>query len=284
VLQVDPTVNSYGSGPDCYKVDGGKLAPSKHVIDRIGAALGVTWDPVASGRTDDRTQLYYWTYRAVGHYRQYDGSAVTIQNEYEWDCREDSPRIEELREKAAGDKAKLAKLDGNIRQMRKFGLARAVTGARLRALSDVGFKRSYTPEELAKPFVIARVHFDGRTDDPEERKIFAAQTAASFLGGMQAMYPAARALPAPASASASARHDEEPLDVDGYTEPGEDLDDDEQEPERVFLMPDGPSKGKPITEATDYDLKCTVLMLRQDKAEPELCDAIVDELARREKY
>lgn len=271
VLRVDTSVDQYGAGPDVYRVDGGKLALSRHVIDRIGAACGVSWDPVASARTDDRSSARYWSYRAVGTYRQYDGTPATIQNEYEWDVRDDSPRVEEMEEKATGNDYKTQKLKGNIRQMRKFGLQRAVTGARLRAMADIGFKRAYTPQELQRPFAIARLHFDGNTADPVLQHAFAVQTAAAMLGSAQMLYgdrPTPNALAADPSDEVTVGGDP----PGECREVGEDVDDGP-----VYQLPGGPREGQSIHEAEERELSYWV-----DAADDEdLRSAIADEMRRR---
>lgn len=243
------------SPSECFKING-KLVLPRNALDRIGAAAGVSWDPAASGRTDDGSRLYVWSYRAVGHYRQYDGSLVTIQNEYEFDVSDGSPRAQE------------AKDARDLRTMRKFGLGRAVTGARLRALADIGIRRAYEQGELERPFVVAKVHFDGQTSDPEERRIFAATTAAAMLGGTQSLYgrPPATALPPPAAA--------EDL-PEGYTTPGEALDaEPEPEPAPTFVIPGGKAKGTPIGDADDSALRYWLGETEDD----ELRQAIQDQL------
>lgn len=186
VIYVDSSVDSTGNGADVYKVDGGKLALQKHVLDRIGGGLGIKWKARESGRTDDRSDPHYCSYRMVGEYRTFDGQLIPLHGEYEFDLREGSERAREATAK-------------NLRQMRKFILQRAETGARCRAISSVGVKRAYRREELDNPFVIAKLHFDGHTDDPALKPLMAQEVARAMLGtsGTQALYPAAApALPA----------------------------------------------------------------------------------------
>lgn len=268
VIRVNPYVDNYGSGPDCYKVTGGKLALSKHKIDQIGAAVGVSWDPHSSGRTDDGTRPGYWSYRAVGVYRQYDGNAAMIQNEYEWDVTNDSPRIEEMRWKAEGDKKKMGELESNIRQLRKFGLARAVTGARLRALCDIGFKRAYTVLELQKPFAVARLHYTGRTGDVVLDRQLALQTAAAHTGATSMMYGGGQPVASPALQLPAMGEDPNA----DYREAGEEL---EEDP--VYRIPDGKHKGMSI-----HDADVVTLQYWGAECEDEdLSSAIATELHKR---
>ena len=271
VLRVDPDPDK----GDVYPVDGGKLALSKVVLDRLGAAVGVTWDPRESKRTDDGTQPHYWIYKAAGSYRQYDGSLTGIQDEYEFDVRDDSIRAGE----ASSDKA--------LRTLRKFGLARAISGARNRALAGIGIKRSYREEELKKPFVIARLHFDGHTDDPELKRIFAAQTSAAMLGGGNVLFGQPEAAP-PALPSNVVDVEPEPENDTEGPPTKEVIDAQTGEvtpPEHPgFLIPDGPSKGTPIEEAELLDVQYWArdTAPKEGDEQTELHAALTAELKRRD--
>src|SRR5690606_22200519 len=75
------------------------------------------------------------------------------------------------------------------------------TKARLRAIRSIGLRPAYTVEDLAKPFVVARLMWTGESDDPELRRTFAVMQAQRMLGGVQALYGQAPApTPAPAQA------------------------------------------------------------------------------------
>lgn len=199
VVYVDPTVNDKGNGPDVFAVDGGQLALRKHVIDRISSALGVSWDAALSGRVDDGTNPHYCHYKAAGKYRGVDGAFITIQDEYELDLRADSIRQQETTNPKA------------LSQMRKFILARACTGARTRAVSSVGVKRAYSPNELELPFIVVKLHFDGHSDDPEIRRMLARETARAYFGtALPALYANAPQQPARDVIDAELEDDDEP--------------------------------------------------------------------------
>ena len=191
VLYFNPFVNDAGHGPDVYAVGDG-LALRKHAIDRIGTTFGVSWDPVQSSRSDDRRTLHYWAYRAVGVYRHYDGTPATLSDEYDVDARDKGERVQELwdtpRRRGESTEDWQERVGLLLRKVRKYGLAMAASGARLRAMTQVGLKRAYSPAELCHPFVVARLHFDGWSDDEAERELYAVETARAFLGGLQALY------------------------------------------------------------------------------------------------
>lgn len=163
----------------------------KAALDRIGHALGLTWDVERSCRLDDASDPHYCHWRAVGSYRMSDGQVATVKGEKELDAREGSAQL-------ASKSAK------QIAGLREHIMAHAETKARLRAIRSMGIHTAYSAEELKRPFACVRLVFTGETDDPALRQQFAAMTAASFLGAESVLYggagsPAQRAaLPAPA--------------------------------------------------------------------------------------
>lgn len=161
-------------GGEVYDVGGGKLGLSKVVLDRIASAMAISWDSEASRRLDNGRDPYYCHYRAVGHVEMFDGSEREISAEKEMDLRDGSPQI-------AG------KSDKQVAEQRMHILAHAESKAKLRAVRSTGIKTSYTEDELAKPFAIARSMFTGRTEDPQLR-------AAAFLMRAEANIRGRRAL------------------------------------------------------------------------------------------
>jgi hypothetical protein len=77
-------------------------------------------------------------------------------------------------------------------------LRHAETKAKLRAIASMGVKRSYKPSELGKPFAVARLMFDGHSEDPVLRREFALMKARRAIDGRAALYggDAPRRLPA----------------------------------------------------------------------------------------
>ena len=311
----------YVSG-DVYQV-GDKLGLSKTVLEKIGAGLGVTWDPSQSGRLDDGSDPRYVRWRAVGHYRAFDGAVITIVGEKEMDLRLRSAQVEALEERyrtslakfrAGGGKYEPKNPEGQIREMRLHIQAHAESKARLRALRSIGIKPAYTPEELRKPFVAARAMFSGQTRDPALRAMFAEKVADAFLGGVASMYgrqaPAATvALPrvAPPSIGEVADYDEETGDFIDAEPAQQQREQPPQQPSQQpaqssaashapgsggFAIPGGKSKGVPLAEASDSDLSYWANRIgdglnqgtsRDEARDAALHAALTEEIARRAK-
>lgn len=207
--------NTEKGGPgDVAPVGGGKLSLSGNVLKKIAAAAGIDWDAERSRRLDNGRNPHYVHFRAVGYVRLFDGTVRTVTGEVEIDMREGSPQIVAMQQRAKEG----AHLDSQIRDTRLFILRHAETKAKLRAIADMGVKRSYSEAELAKPFAVARLMFTGRTQDPELRRMFADKIADSMLGGSRALYGAPQQssghglLPTPAAhASQLSGHEPPPL-------------------------------------------------------------------------
>lgn len=183
LIKVDPNTDKGGPG-EVAPVGGGKLSLSGFVLKRIGAAAGISWDMNATGRLDDGSDPHYASYRAVGWVKNFDGSARCISGEVEIDMREGSPQLVAMKARAKDG----ANIDSQIRDTRLFLLRHAETKAKLRAIADMGVKRSYTAAELSKPFCVARLMWTGRTNDPELKRVFAEKTADAMIGAASTMY------------------------------------------------------------------------------------------------
>lgn len=197
MIKVDPNTDKGGPG-EVSPVGGGKLSLSGFVLKRIGAAAGISWDMNATGRLDDGSDPHYCHYRAVGWVRNFDGSVRCLSGEVEIDMREGSPQFIAMKERAKDG----SNFTSQLRDTRLFLIRHAETKAKLRAIADMGVKRSYTTAELAKPFKVARLMWTGRTDDPELKQLFAAKTADAMIGASSMMYgvqtaPAVRPAPTP---------------------------------------------------------------------------------------
>jgi hypothetical protein len=194
---------------------------AKVALDRISQAAGISWAPEMCARLDDGSDPHYCHYRVVGRVRHFDGTTVVIQGEKEMDAREGSPQIESLIAKSAKKAQREAqqkggslsdadarrvgrgKAENQIRELRLHILSHAETKARLRAIRSLGIRTSYEEAELEHPFVVARIQFTGKSEDPELRRMFAEKTADAFLGATSALYAGApRALSAPAAGHA----------------------------------------------------------------------------------
>jgi len=183
LVWVDPNADKFGPG-EVYKVTGGKLGLSGTTLKRIGAAAGVDWDPKQSGRLDSGQDPHYCHYRAVGYVRNFDGSERTVSGEVEIDMRDGSPQVIAMEARAKEG----SNFESQLRDTRHFLLRHAETKAKLRAIADIGIKRSYTAAELEKPFAVARLMWTGETNDPELKREFARMHAEHMIEGRRRLY------------------------------------------------------------------------------------------------
>lgn len=159
---------------ETYKVAGG-VALTKTALNRIAKAVGVSWDDRRSHRTDRGDVPNFASYKAVGHFRDFDGTWRTIEGEKQMDLTDGSERARTMK-------------PGELSEARKFIAEHAQTKAQLRAIRSLGIRSSYTEQELDKPFVCARLIFTGQSDDPETRKVFAEATAKAMLSGSEMLF------------------------------------------------------------------------------------------------
>jgi len=212
LVQVNPNPNA----KEVYEITGARLGLSSAALKRIAAAAAIDWDTEKSCRLDDGSDPHYVHYRAVGYVKNFDGSRRAISGEVEIDARDNSPQLDEIRQKAQyrqppGDGAP------QILELRKFILRHAETKAKSRAVVDMGgILRSYTLEELRKPFAVARLSFTGETDDPVLRRVFAEKTADAFLNGTAALYGKPSATRALGHAPPPVGDSRESADAGGY--------------------------------------------------------------------
>jgi hypothetical protein len=259
------------------------------VLQKIGAALGVSWDPYASRRMDDGSDANYCHWQAVGAYRSFDGQMQIVQASKEMDLREGSPQVQGMWQRyndAQKDPQKRARAKdptAQIREMRLHIAAHAETKAQLRAIRSLGIRTSYTLKELERPFVAARVMFTGETSDPELKRMFAEKTADAFLGARASLYGTAPAPAAIHSGQVSPRLASPPavgavpMQEDDWVDAPEDDEPQQQQQgpsdqgapsaqqsgsetrgapaSSGFVIPGGSSKGTPIEKASDKDLE-----------------------------
>lgn len=159
---------------ETYAVAGG-VALHKTALNRIAKAVGISWDPRQSHRTDRGDIPNFASYKAVGHFRDFDGTWRTIEGEKQMDLTDGSERAKTMK-------------PGELSEARKFVAEHAQTKAQLRAIRSLGIRSSYSKEELDKPFVCFRLIFTGQSDDPETRKVFAEATAKAMLGGSEMLF------------------------------------------------------------------------------------------------
>jgi hypothetical protein len=190
MVHIDP------NDKNLYKV-GGKIGLDRVSLAKIAQAAGVT--VTRSERTDNGGHPHYCSWMVEISYRLFDGSVVRRVGNVEIDCREpNGAAYVEIVEKAKNAKDGPRKPDAQLLELRKFLTRHAESKALNRAIAAMGIRRSYTEEELRKPFVVARVMFTGRSSDPEARREFRQHIATSFLSGTSQLYggqPQTRQLP-----------------------------------------------------------------------------------------
>lgn len=210
-------VNSDATAGEVYKVSGfgenAKLALGKAPLEKIAMAAGITWDPSLSRRDDNGSNPYYCEYTAVGEVFDYDGRRMTLIGTKAVDLRDGAAMWQDAHERArdkaiaaaeeandnrdlSSDQKRRALDDGyrnaekEIRHARIHIVALAQSKARLRAIRSIGLKPSYTADELTKPFVITKLIWTGRTNDPVKSEIYARARAEHFLGSSRRAYGA----------------------------------------------------------------------------------------------
>lgn len=135
----------------------GKYTPNKAVTDRIGFAAGISFIAEHCGtrefiRDDELGKHTVFVGYAQGKVRQSDGSYQESNvEEYEFDPYW---RAKEESQKATAKKSEAAYRMDYL----KVGRQRASTGARLRVIrAMIGMPTSFESNEIAKPFVFAKV-------------------------------------------------------------------------------------------------------------------------------
>lgn len=225
-IMVDTNRETYPINDD--ERGGAERGLSKVALDKIAGALGVDWNDEKSRRLDDGSHPHYCRYKAVGRVRDLDGAWRTIKGEKELDLRDDSAQLDLIRAQAQ----RKQRSDGGAKQIaqkRQHIQGLCETGARLRAILTLGLRGSYNAEELAKPFIVVKLSFDGRSEDPEIRKLFASRIADSFMGATKSLY--GNAAPAPQLVESKG---EPPPPLSAY---GEGDEDDEGPPNYGFADP-----------------------------------------------
>jgi hypothetical protein len=169
----------------------------KVALNKIASAAGIDWDPILSRRLDNGSHPHYRCCQAVGRVRQFDGTWRTQDALKEIDLREigqDYLDIIAREEQKKRDEGQRYQGDGGAKEIavkRKHILSLCDTEAKLRATRAlVSLRVSYRPDELAKPFIVVRLVFDGRSENPETAKYFRERIADSFLGSSAALYGA----------------------------------------------------------------------------------------------
>ena len=173
VVTVDPA--------RCHDVSG-KLMPRRDQLDELARSVGVSFVPGGCGTRKEGP--YVWVGRAVARCLRPDGRHSEFVGEYEWDAE---LRLEEWvagRHQPPTEIEKAKEFLG----LRKFGRARADTGARMRALRAVlGIPTAFSRDEARRPMVFAEYFFMRERAAPEDRGLYVGPAGAG--GGVRDVTP-----------------------------------------------------------------------------------------------
>lgn len=133
----------------------GEVALAKIGLRKIAEGAGIS---ITTTRTDPRTILFLWEFKAIATYRGIDGTVVTREATAEWDLRDGSPRLKGWR-------------PDQVSEGRKNGLRNAETRAINAAIREFGIKQKYTQQELAKPFLVIRVAWQPDPNSPDDMRL-----------------------------------------------------------------------------------------------------------------
>ena len=200
---------------DVYKhKDGFGDKPAQFILtgqalQRLSVCAGVFWNPAETKATSQSQK--YVAYNAVGCIRKADGTPTCFQAEYDIDIDvvEDELREQFVeKRKTWSSKSWFKKMssesqddyvDSALRKelnfKKKHKTKLAASGAKNRVIRALlGIKKTYTQQELSKPFVMPRVVLQPDYNDPEVKKMMLAAS-------IQAMTGIYGAIPAPLDAT-----------------------------------------------------------------------------------
>ncbi len=197
-------VNPSGGSQEVYPLPEGKLGLARATLDTLAGGTGASVVPHLTRRLDDASDPYFYECECYLEVRRLDGTIRLVQGHKQLDLRDGSPQYEALRKRAEAKYEREKKKDPNarmgdwesqIRDMRLFIAEHAETKARLRAIRALGFRASYSKEELAKPFAVVSLAATGRTNDPELKRQFAMANYAAAVSGTARLYGGTPAQP-----------------------------------------------------------------------------------------
>ena len=174
-----PEIVAVHAEPGDFHKIGQKFMPKKHIVDRIAEAAGITFLEQNCGtRTETVEGATAWIGFAQGKKRMPDGTWRTSSVcEYEF-----SPviRAEEDFLKDSQKESSKQKYNNEVNRKlliityKKYGRARANTGARLRTIHELtGMQTSFEPGQLKRALVYSRVavNTDLLLADPKTREV-----------------------------------------------------------------------------------------------------------------
>jgi hypothetical protein len=186
---VDPEKETY---PIYGKAERGM---GKTALDRISAAAGIRWDPRFCGLVEESPNPYFVNYQAYGQVLQLDGTERPLHALKRIDLRaEQGTPVSTW----GADAQEIARVADNatpkrdpwpqILQARQHILSNAESKAKNRAIRSLGIRTTYSLAEYAKGFVILRLQFTGRSEDPEVQREISMMIARRALTSTSALY------------------------------------------------------------------------------------------------
>ena len=186
-VRVSPICPKYGAGEDVAPISGGKLLVLKHKLDQIANGAGISW--MSERRVDGGLHPHYFEVEVKGRITDYDGTVRDITGSKTIDLRESVDGVpgkdyDEIVSKArAANNGKGRDYSKQLLEARKFGAEICASKAKNRAIAQaLGIKRSYSPAELSKPFVIPKLMLDSGDADAKELIM------ANMVGATDALY------------------------------------------------------------------------------------------------
>ncbi len=234
-VMINPRVEAYPLK------SGGGYALKGQALFRLANAAGIVWNGEGSYRADPGTHADYCHWHAEGGLLDLDGTMIPQDDDFRMDMRDGSAQYLKCFDEARGDteQEREAKARRTIMQKRAKLLELAETGAKLRVIRKLLPIRSYAAEELALPFIVARLVYLGHDEDPEIERDNKRAIRDHMLGGARALFgngPRVRHLPSPPARAIAA------LPPVGTVT--DDLDEDLPAPE--------PPRAKPLPVCCDY--------------------------------
>jgi hypothetical protein len=181
-----------------YKVDGGKLAPSKVALDRLAELAGISDE--YTKRVDDGKTPFRWEYESSVLIRALDGSTRRVIRRREVDLSDTGPDFTLAVESAKrAGKYKEGSVPAQIQQARKFGAAICESKAHNRAVrAALGIAAAMEPAKAEKPFVVPKLTWVPPRDNAAIQQMIAAKELGlvdALFGGRPANQPTIAAEP-----------------------------------------------------------------------------------------
>jgi hypothetical protein len=232
------TVSTDPQAKDIYFISGGQLGLSKHVILKMLNAAGAT---AATRKMTPDTNLNYIRWQALVWGKLPDGTPHQVTGSKAW----------------SWEKCQQEMQPGQAKNYRQFADEQTETKALLRAArAFLNLRTSYSKEELAKPFLIARSVPSLDTSDPEIKRMVAQELVRSSFAVYGPQTPALSPpqFPALPEQATDAEFEEEPGESGSFSHPRRSEASPEQRAEaEAERLPENGDEQAPVAEAESPD-------------------------------